>query len=132
VTLFLLNQIGQEGVDRMIYWTLAIPFGVWVIWLIWGLIKMPHKVYKSDITAVISGADVVNDRKTGFGNFARFFLISLVVGTFVSLSVLKNKQISELQAQLKLPKQTEHPKLLPDKTIANPTNPVPAQAIASA
>lgn len=132
VTLFLLHLIGQEGVDRMIYWTLAIPFAVWAVWLIWGLIKMPHKVYKTDITAVVSGAEAVNDRKTGFGNFSRLFLITLIVGAFVVVLAVKNRQITQLQQKLAMPKQETAAKPLPITILPNPTNSTPTPTVVTA
>lgn len=122
VWLYILHKIAQEWVDTMIYWTLAIPFVVWVVWLVWNLIKMPYKIYKTDIAALSAGADAVIDRKAWFRNFARFFLTTIIVGAFMGVLFIKNKQISDLQSKLTRSKQEESPKPYAVKEIIKTNN----------
>lgn len=128
VWLLILHQINQEWVDNMIYWTLAIPFAVWLIWLVWGFVKIPHKIYKTDLIVASSGAEAVFDRKTGFRNFSLFFLITAIVLSFFGLLMIKNNEISALKGQVPLAKQEVAPKPKPDVNTSNP----PASAVATA
>ncbi len=67
---FLVHWITQEWGDYIIYWTLAVPFGVWVIALLWHFTRLPHEYYK-------------------YQNVTRFLFSVLIVGVFTGLLTIK-------------------------------------------
>jgi hypothetical protein len=122
-TAYLTHQVTQEWGDYMIYWSIAVPVGVWWVLFLWNLIKIPHKIYKEDLTAAISGATPVFAKEITSRNFGRVFIIIIVVSAFVALLSVRNLQIAQLKSQLNSPKQVALKKPLPIKIIPRPEPP---------
>jgi hypothetical protein len=45
---FIFHVITQELGDYMIYWSVAFPVIVLLVWFIWNLIKAPHQIHQDD------------------------------------------------------------------------------------
>jgi len=117
---YLTHQVTQEWGDYMIYWSIAVPVGVWWILFLWNLIKFPHKIYKEDLAAASSGATPVSCKEIANRNFGRFLFVVIIVSAFVCLLSVKNLKISQLESQLTQPRQVIPKKPLRDKIIPQP------------
>ena len=132
---FITRRFSQERLDYMIYLFLAVPTIVCGAFFLWNLIKNPHKIYKEDLTAAISGSTPVFAKEITSRHFGRVFFITIIVSAFVALLSVKNLQIAELKSQLTSPKQVVPTKPLPVKIIPRPEPlppppTVPAQQVA--
>jgi hypothetical protein len=121
---FIFHLITQESGDYMIYWSIAFPVIVLLVWFSWNLIKAPHQLHHEDVGAAISGAALAAPvPKTRLQKLIPFFFVTVIVLAFMGILSVKNRQISELQKKLAPPKQEVVSKPVSIQTIPRPEPP---------
>jgi hypothetical protein len=95
---FLFHLFTQELGDYMIYWSIALPVIVLVVWFLWNLVKSPHLIREQDLAEVISGKSQIPSKKSISPQIAGLIFIALIVSAFMGLLAIKNHQISQLKS----------------------------------
>ena len=102
----------------MIYWSIAFPVVVLLVWFVWNLIKAPHQIHEEDLAAQSSREGQTPLRNSVSKSIAALIFIAVIVAAFMGLLAAKNYQIEQLRKKLNPPKQASiAPKPLPDKII---------------
>lgn len=126
---FITNHITQEWGDYMIYWSIAVPVFVWLIWFFWNLIKIPHEIHEEELSSASSLPEIT--KKPG-QNLAFFVFITLIVLFFVAILEIKTQQIAKLRKQINpvtatIAAKSPPPKALPETSVPKPESPLIAQ-----